>query len=105
MKITHTRRLRAVIGAVAVAATATLGVANVSGAAVRAANPGVTDKTVTVGYIYPATGVAASISENGLKAFQARIDRENAAGGVNGRTIKVVSRDDGSSAHQEDQQI
>ena len=39
----------------------------------------------------------ASISQNGLKAFQARIDRENAKGGVNGRTIKVISRDDVSS--------
>jgi len=94
----RSRRLRAVIGGAIVAGAATIGLTTVSGAAVPAADPGVTAKTVTVGYIYPATGVAASISQNGLKAFQARIDRENAAGGVNGRTIKVVSKDDGSSA-------
>jgi branched-chain amino acid transport system substrate-binding protein len=92
------RRLRAVVGGVVVAATATVGLASAGGAAERAADPGVTDKTVTIGYIYPATGVAASISQNGIKAFQARIDRENAAGGVNGRKIKVVAKDDGSSA-------
>ena len=68
-----------------------------SGAAVKAADPGVTDKTVKIGYIYPATGVAASISQNGVKAFQARIDAQNAAGGVNGRKIEVVAKDDGSS--------
>jgi branched-chain amino acid transport system substrate-binding protein len=94
----RSRRLRAVIGGAVVAGTATFGLATMSGAAVPAADPGVTDKTVTVGYIYPATGVAASISQNGLRAFQARIDRQNAQGGVNGRTIKVVAKDDGSSA-------
>jgi ABC-type branched-subunit amino acid transport system substrate-binding protein len=91
------RRVRAVIGGAVVVTTATIGLATVSGASVPAADPGVTGKTVTIGYIYPATGVAASISQNGLRAFQARIDRQNAAGGVNGRTIKVVSRDDASS--------
>ena len=66
-------------------------------ASVRAAEEGVTAKDVTLGFIYPATGVAASISKNGLEGFQARIDRQNAQGGVNGRKIKVVSRDDASS--------
>jgi branched-chain amino acid transport system substrate-binding protein len=88
--------VRAVVGAGVVAALATVGLASVGGAAL-AADPGVTDTAVTVGYIYPATGAAASISQNGLEAFQARIDRENAAGGVNGRKIKVVAKDDGSS--------
>jgi branched-chain amino acid transport system substrate-binding protein len=97
VKTKRSRRLRAVIGGAVVAATATIGLANAGGAAVKAADPGVTDKTVTIGYIYPATGVAASISQNGLKGFQARIDAENAAGGVNGRKIEVVAKDDGSS--------
>jgi branched-chain amino acid transport system substrate-binding protein len=91
-------RMRALIGGGVVAALATVGLATASGAAVRAADPGVTDKDVTIGYIYPATGVAASISQNGVKAFQARVDRENAAGGVNGRKIEVVAKDDASSA-------
>ena len=97
MAFNTSRRLRAVIGGVVVAATATIGLATASGAAVRAADPGVTDKTVTIGYIYPATGVAASISQNGIKAFNARVARQNAEGGVNGRTIKVIAKDDGSS--------
>ena len=97
MKSKRSRRLRAVIGGTVVAATATIGLANVGGAAVKSADPGVTDKTVTIGYIYPATGVAASISQNGVKAFQARVDAQNAAGGVNGRQIKVIAKDDGSS--------
>jgi ABC-type branched-subunit amino acid transport system substrate-binding protein len=74
-----------------------VGLTTVGAASVSAADEGVTGKTITLGFIYPATGVAASISQNGLKAFQARIDRENAKGGVNGRTIKVISRDDASS--------
>jgi branched-chain amino acid transport system substrate-binding protein len=78
----------------AVLATATL--SSAAGAA-AAADPGVTNKTVTLGFIYPATGVAASISATGLDGFNARIDRENASGGVNGRTIKVIAKDDGSS--------
>jgi branched-chain amino acid transport system substrate-binding protein len=90
-------RMRALVGGVVVAALATVGLATASGAAVKAADPGVTDKEVTIGYIYPATGVAASISQNGVKAFNARIARENAAGGVNGRKIKVIAKDDGSS--------
>jgi branched-chain amino acid transport system substrate-binding protein len=83
---------------VVTALAAAAAVAVTPAGAARTADPGVTDKTVTVGYIYPATGVAASISKNGLAAFQARIDRQNAQGGVNGRTIKVIARDDGSSA-------
>ena len=79
-----------VLAAAAAAAVAPAGAA-------RTVDPGVTNKTVTVGYIYPATGVAASISKNGLEAFQARVDRQNAQGGVNGRKITVVSRDDQSS--------
>ena len=68
-----------------------------AGASVRAADEGVTAKDVTLGFVYPATGVAASISKNGLEGFQARIDSQNAQGGVNGRKLKVVSRDDASS--------
>jgi ABC-type branched-subunit amino acid transport system substrate-binding protein len=89
--------VRAVVGVGVVAALATVGLASVGGAPTPAADPGVTAKDITIGYIYPGTGVAASISSNGVKAFQARVDRENAAGGVNGRTIKVVAKDDASS--------
>lgn len=93
----RTRRVRVAVGSGVVAAMATVGLVSASGAAVPAADPGVTAKAVKIGYIYPATGAAASISQNGLEAFQARIDRENAAGGVNGRKIEVVAKDDASS--------
>jgi branched-chain amino acid transport system substrate-binding protein len=99
VKIQRSGRVRAVVGAGVVAALATVGLASASGASVPKADPGVTDNSVTVGYIYPATGVAASISQNGIKAFNARIDAENAAGGVDGRKIKVIAKDDGSSAN------
>jgi branched-chain amino acid transport system substrate-binding protein len=93
----RTRRIRAVVGTGVVAALATVGLASVSGASVPAADPGVTAKALKVGYIYPATGVAASISKNGIEGFQARIKKQNAAGGCNGRTIDVVTADDASS--------
>jgi ABC-type branched-subunit amino acid transport system substrate-binding protein len=67
------------------------------GGAAAAPEPGVTDKTITLGFIYTATGVAASISKTGLQGFQARIGRQNASGGVNGRKIKIIARDDQSS--------
>ncbi len=100
-KVQRNARRRA--GAVALGSRSWLCVAGgrrlptAGGAAVRAADEGVTSKAIKLGFIYPATGVAASISKNGLQAFQARIDRQNAAGGVNGRKIEVVARDDASS--------
>jgi len=90
--------VRAVVGVVVVAAMATIGLATVGGASVPAADPGVTAKQIKVGYIYPATGVAASISQNGIKGFEARIKKQNAQGGVNGRKIVYETADDGSSA-------
>ena len=91
------RGVRLGLGLTVAAVLGAVGLTTASGASVPTADEGVTGKTITLGFIYPATGVAASISQNGLKAFQARIDRENAKGGVNGRTIKVISRDDASS--------
>jgi branched-chain amino acid transport system substrate-binding protein len=76
---------------------ATTALATTGGAAVPAADEGVAAKTIKIGLIYPGTGLAAAIATNELQAFQARIDRQNAAGGVNGRKIEVVSRDDASS--------
>jgi branched-chain amino acid transport system substrate-binding protein len=66
-------------------------------AAVPAADPGVSAKAIKFGYIWPASGVAASISQNGIKGFEARIKAQNAAGGVNGRTIEYSAIDDKSS--------
>jgi ABC-type branched-subunit amino acid transport system substrate-binding protein len=91
------RGIRVALCLAIAALLATAGLATTGGAAVPAADPGVTAKTITLGFIYPETGVAASISQYGLKAFQARVDRQNAQGGVNGRKIEVVARNDKSS--------
>jgi branched-chain amino acid transport system substrate-binding protein len=72
--------------------------------AAAATDPGVTAKDVTIGYIYSGTGLGGSTFKNAGKAFQARIDRQNANGGVNGRRIKAVIRDDQTSANLTDAQ-
>jgi hypothetical protein len=93
----RSRRVRAVVGAGVVAALATVGLATASGAAVPAQDDGVTANAIKLGFIYPGTGLAAPISGSGVTGFKARIDAQNAAGGVNGRKIEVVDRDDASS--------
>jgi ABC-type branched-subunit amino acid transport system substrate-binding protein len=59
-------------------------------------DPGVTAKAVKIGYIFSETGVAGSTFKNAGKAFQARIDRANAEGGINGRQIRTELVDDAS---------
>jgi branched-chain amino acid transport system substrate-binding protein len=87
----------------AVAVVATLGVATVGVLATGASGqaetaPGVSNKAVKIGYISSETGVAAPNFVGADKACQARIDAENAKGGVNGRKIEVEAIDDKSSA-------
>ena len=81
----------------AVIATLALGVNAVTAGAQSSPPPGVTAKTVKIGFIYNGTGAAASSFKNAAKAFQARIDRANAEGGVNGRKIQVEIVDDKTS--------
>ncbi|MBC2934823.1 ABC transporter substrate-binding protein [Nocardioides sp. zg-1228] len=60
-----------------------------------AADPGVTDDTVTIGATFPLTGVAApgyAEIPTGAKAY---FDYVNEAGGVHGRTIEYIVKDDG----------
>lgn len=98
MKHHRTRGLRAVVS-VAIASLAavtlitTTAVAHSSGKV-----PGVTDNSVTFGFIYSGTGVAASTFKNSDKACMARVDRANREGGVNGRKIKIDVIDDKSGA-------
>ena len=47
-----------------------------------------------LGFIFSETGAAGSTFKNAGKACQARIDRENAKGGVNGRKIDMEIIDD-----------
>src|SRR3954471_15594600 len=82
------------IGAVAIGAVATMGLGTAGAAA--ALDDGVSAKSIDIGYIFSKTGVAGSTFLNADKGCQARIDRENAAGGVNGRKINVEMVDDQS---------
>jgi branched-chain amino acid transport system substrate-binding protein len=62
-----------------------------------ASAPGVTATEVNVSLVTTNTGVAAPNFKGLDVAFKARIDAQNAAGGVNGRQIKVSVEDDASS--------
>jgi ABC-type branched-subunit amino acid transport system substrate-binding protein len=88
--------LGATVGLVAVVGLVTAsGVSRVGAAA--SLEDGVTAKSVKIGYVFSKTGVAGSTFVNADKGCQARIDRQNAAGGVNGRKIDVEMIDDQSS--------
>ena len=78
-----------------------LGLASTSGlagAAPAGPDQGVTDTAVKIGFITSKTGVAASTSGSSDVGCKARIGRQNAAGGVNGRKLEVEYVDDASSA-------
>jgi branched-chain amino acid transport system substrate-binding protein len=78
-----------------VGALATMGLSSAGAAA--SLDEGVSAKSIDIGYIFSKTGVAGSTFLNADKGCQARIDRQNAAGGVNGRKINVEMVDDQSS--------
>ncbi len=83
-------------------ALAGVGVAGPSGAATTrtASAPGVTPSTITLGFITSVTGIASSGFSDGAGGAQARIALQNARGGVDGRKLKLVSKDDASSPTQ-----
>jgi branched-chain amino acid transport system substrate-binding protein len=56
--------------------------------------PGVTDTEVTVGLSMPLSGVAAAWSNTGV-AMEAWAKHVNEQGGIHGRKLKVVMKDDG----------
>src|SRR3979490_150595 len=77
---------------------ATLGLPATGASAQSGNDPGVTAKSVKLGYIFSETGAAGSTFKNSGKACQARVDRQNAKGGVNGRKINLEIIDDASTA-------
>ncbi|KQT93767.1 amino acid-binding protein [Marmoricola sp. Leaf446] len=88
------RRARALVAGVALA-TLVLGACGGTRPEGGATTVGVTDDSVKIGGHFPLTGVAApgySEIPTGAKAYY---DYVNAAGGVNGRTIDYLVRDDG----------
>ncbi|WP_242423701.1 ABC transporter substrate-binding protein, partial [Frankia sp. EI5c] len=68
------------------------------GTAAGVCSPGVTDRQVRVGVLYPDSGPAAAPYRGFRAGVEARVAKENAAGGVAGRRITTVWRDDASSA-------
>jgi branched-chain amino acid transport system substrate-binding protein len=76
---------------------ATSGLLAAAAGAQTGSTPGVTDKEVTFGYISSETGVAASASQGSARGCKARVDAENAKGGVNGRKINLEAIDDKSA--------
>ncbi|MDQ1430037.1 MAG: branched-chain amino acid transport system substrate-binding protein [Actinomycetota bacterium] len=97
--MTHERkfRLRA-LTVLVVVGVAAASLAAAGAGAQTATAPGVDAKTVKIGYISSQTGVAAPTHKNAHKSCEARVDAQNAKGGVNGRKIEVTAIDDTSSA-------
>ena len=89
---TRTLAIGVVAGLVSVFA-----LAGVGGAATAGSDQGVTDDSVTIGFIYSKSGVASATSGDSDVGCKARVGRENAKGGVNGRKIEVEYFDDQSS--------
>jgi branched-chain amino acid transport system substrate-binding protein len=63
----------------------------------RASAPGVSKTTITIGFITDETGVGGSQMANQVPAAQARIDEQNAEGGIDGRKLKLIVVDDTST--------
>lgn len=62
---------------------------------VSASDPGVTDTEVVIGVTQPLTGPAAGWGVNITGGMQAWADHINEQGGIHGRKIKLIIRDDG----------
>lgn len=60
-----------------------------------APSPGVTDSQITLGHSGALTGPLSDLGSEVLKGAQLYFDELNAKGGVHGRKIKLVSKDDG----------
>jgi branched-chain amino acid transport system substrate-binding protein len=56
--------------------------------------PGITKDSILIGNTTLLTGVAGYIGQEGNAGFQVAIDQQNSNGGINGKTIKVISYDD-----------
>ena len=91
--MSNVRLARGVLGVVAGSLALVLSVCTVGSAATSPA-PGVTDDAIKIGFITSKTGPAASSSQYSDLGCKARIGAENANGGVNGRKIDVVYKDD-----------
>lgn len=97
MPRTVSPRLRLLVGLVPLLMVAAAcgggGAGGDSGAA-----PGVTGDTITIGLFGPLSGATSWVGLGSRDGFKLAADQINAAGGINGRKIKVISVDDGGTA-------
>jgi branched-chain amino acid transport system substrate-binding protein len=91
------RRFLRSAAAIGIAGVVAAGLSATGAAAQSGTDPGVSAKEVKMGYIFSETGAAGSTFKNSGKACKARIDAENAKGGVNGRKISMDIIDDAST--------
>ena len=87
------RVVRRASGLLVVAALAAVALAGCRGGSGAAADPGITDKSITLGFTEPFTGPLAG---NGLplaKGIEAYMASVNASGGINGRQIVLKDYD------------
>jgi ABC-type branched-subunit amino acid transport system substrate-binding protein len=89
--------MRTLVSVVVAGLVGVFALSGVSGAATAGADQGVTANSVKIGFIYSKTGVASATSGDSDVGCKARVGRENAAGGVNGRKIQVEYVSDDSS--------
>lgn len=80
--------------AIGAAGAVALGAALPAEAAVPAADPGVSSNQIVIGTTTPLTGPASPGYKDVAPAAQAYFDYVNASGGINGRKIKYVVKDD-----------
>jgi ABC-type branched-subunit amino acid transport system substrate-binding protein len=90
------RRARAWLVAIVAGLAVVLSMPAVGGATTTSSSsaPGVTADSIKIGFITSKTGPAASSNEYSDLGCKARVGRENAKGGVHGRKIDVVYKDD-----------
>jgi branched-chain amino acid transport system substrate-binding protein len=65
-----------------------------------AADPGISPSEVTLGMWTPLTGPTSLLGTSERDAIEIAIDEVNAAGGVNGRKIKLIAYDDAGSPQE-----
>jgi ABC-type branched-subunit amino acid transport system substrate-binding protein len=95
------RRWSSVGVAVGIAAAMTTGCAaggSAAGSGNGACNsPGVTPDQVTIGLVYPDSGLVSPAFQTARSAVEARVGLANATGGINGRRIVIDWRDDAAT--------
>lgn len=94
MLVFRTRLLAAALVTAALAAACGSSESSGVDAAASPCAPGVTDDEVNVGIVYPDTGVLSAQFTGYRFGIEARFAEANAAGGVGGRQISTIWRDD-----------